>query len=91
MLYACGDWRYIAHVNPNLYAENIYYSQRVETVKQAAMRMGEKLPPIPQGMCATMEGTLKYLSTLGYHQEVYTRGTYRGSNPKHALVSGLYS
>ena len=91
MLYACKDWRYISHVNPNLYAEHIYYSQRVETVRQAAMRMGEKLPPIPHGMGETMEATLKYLGTLGYHQEVYTRGTYRGSNQKHALVSGLYS
>jgi hypothetical protein len=91
MLYACKDWRYIAHVNPNLYAENVYYTQRVETVRQAAARMGEKLPPMTHEMGETMEGRLKYLATLGFRQEMYTRGTYRGSNEKHALVHSLYS
>jgi hypothetical protein len=53
--------------------------------------MGEKLPPMTHEMGETMEGRLKYLATLGFRQEMYTRGTYRGSNEKHALVHSLYS
>ncbi len=92
MIYACGDWRYIAHVNPTLYAENMYYGQRVEATLQAAMRAGKELPPIPKDMGETMEGRLRHLANLGYTGVPFEAPRKsRVYKDKHALVYGLYS
>lgn len=91
MLYDCDDWRYIAHVNRTLYAENMYFGQRIEVAHDMAMRMGGKFQRRNMEETRTIEGKLRYLTSLGVEQDTFTRGLYTGSNVKHSLVSTLYS
>jgi hypothetical protein len=94
MLYACTEWRYIALVNPGKYAENLYYSQRLETMQKTAARSGQTISPQHVTMGAPAEGTLRHLGKLGWHQDVYTRGEGKGCPAQTAnrdLVKSMYS